>query len=201
MIPSYLSLTYTPTFSGDPALPSSTSAGLKDDVQEDSDHDENMKTILECVFIAAAVFTLVFALLIRLVCLRRAGRRPFRDFLKSVPSVEHTPSPLPSPTTTRTNYARHTIALPLSPHSSTAQMTYAQSSVPVLPIAAHTTDESGIEAMAQHLAGRSRRPLADRMDTLPLYDNKGVPPRYQDIARSPTPSDVSSSGHQPARNP
>lgn len=137
----------------------------------------------------------------RLVCLRRAGRRPFKDFLKSVPSVEHTPSPLPSPTATRTNYARHTIALPVSPHSSTAQMAYAHLSVPVLPIAVHTRDESGVEAIAQHLAGRSRRPPTNRLDTLPLYDNKDGPPRYQDIAPSPTPSDVSSSGHQPTRSP
>lgn len=81
MIPSMLS--------GPPASPTDDpSADAHADVAEGfGGRSEVVKTALECVFIGIAVFSLVLCLLLRLICVRRAGRHPFRDFLKPLPDT------------------------------------------------------------------------------------------------------------------
>ena len=133
----------------------------------------------------------------RALCLRRAGR-PIKDFLKPLPHVELPASPPSSPMTshhrTRTRHSRHTIVLPIS--SSSRHSPYSPSNSPrppTTPEAAHTYPrrpsghgrQPSLDAMARHLAGWSRRPAAPHMETLPVYDDKDMPPRYQDVVLAP----------------
>ena len=143
-----------------------------------------------------------------LLCLRRA-RRPLRDFLTPLPPAParprhaHDPSPPPSRSTSRSEQMRQTIFLPTLPISA-PQHPPATFSAPSVPALSHPRSPrslgDGPAGIAAHLAGLPRwppagaRPPARRVDTLPLYDAKDAPPRYEDaVLPSPGASEAAAS--------
>ena len=181
--------------------------------------------VLEVIFIATAVFALLLCLLLRyaayshsslsqtltvrsLLCLRRA-QRPLKDFLTPLPPAParprhaHDPSPPPSRSTSRSEQMRQTIFLPTLPISA-PQHPPATYPAPGVPALAHPRSHGdGRAGIAAHLAGLPRwpsvgaRPPARRVDTLPLYDAKDAPPRYEDaVLPSPGASEAAASSPQ-----
>ncbi|GJE89019.1 hypothetical protein PsYK624_051080 [Phanerochaete sordida] len=172
--------------------------------QPGESHQRTVRVILEVIFIATAVFVLIMALLLRLMCLRR-DHRPLKDFLQPLPPPSNTTSgrrrhdreasPHPSHSTTRSEQMRQLIFLPTLPIRA-PQHPPAAHTVPGAPSLAFFHDDlSGIPDLRQ---AEVTRPPARRPDALSRYDTKDAPPKYEDaVLHSPSASEASSSSRPP----